>query len=125
MKRSMAACLISLIVGVLTLLAGPVQAQKSELTFRFESEYDERIDLVLYSSDRKGHQWPVPGKVYVLHPEDESEFRVSCLGGEKICYGAWVSSRPSTYWGIGRNNRRCTKCCFTCDGGKTPLIGLE
>jgi hypothetical protein len=113
------------LIGWLALLAAPVQAQKSEMTFRFESEYDSRIELVLYSSDRRGHQWPVPGRVYVLNPGDESDFRISCLGGEKICYGAWVASDPRTYWGVGRNNKRCAKCCYTCDGSQTRVIGLE
>jgi hypothetical protein len=100
-------------------------AQKSSLTFRFESEYDEKISVVLYSSDRKGYQWPEPGRVYVLRPGTEADFKIGCLGGEKICYGAWVTEEQSTYWGVGRNRHGCKKCCFTCDGGSTPLIGLE
>ena len=123
--KRLRACLMGGFVALMSVLSLPAIAQKSALTFHFESEYDEKIDLILYSSDRKGHQWPEPGKVYVLKPGAEEDFRISCLGGEKVCYGAWVSGDPSRYWGVGRNKHSCKKCCFTCDGGNTPLIGLE
>lgn len=120
-KKTFCLCLGWLLLA----LAPAAMAQKSSLTFHFESEYDEKIELVFYSSDRRGHQWPEPGKVYFLRPGAEEGFRISCLGGEKICYGAWVAGDRSTYWGVGRNRHSCKKCCFTCDGGNTPLIGLE
>lgn len=109
----------------LALMPTWAQAQSSK-TFRFESEHPDKVEVVVYSSDRKGYQWPVPGRVFVLDTDEVTKFRVGCLGGEKVCYGAWVSGDSSTYWGVGRGNKRgCSKCCYTCDGGETPIISLS
>lgn len=113
------------IVVALSWMPMLAQAQSSK-TFRFESEHPNKLEVVVYSSDRRGHQWPVPGKVFVLDTDEVTKFKVGCLGGEKVCYGAWVSGDSSTYWGVGRGNKRgCSKCCYTCDGGETPIISLD
>lgn len=106
--------------------SGVAQAQSSSKTFRFESDSDDKIELVLYSQDRQGYQWPGSGRVYVLDDDETRNIKISCLGGEKVCYGAWVAGNKRRYWGSGYNNQqRCTRCCYTCDGGTTPVITLE
>ena len=117
----------SFIFLVFSALVLPVPAlAQSNKTFRFESDHPNKVDIVIYSSDRKGHQWPVPGKVFVLDTDEVTKFKIGCLGGEKVCYGALVSGNTSTYWGVVRGNKRgCSKCCYTCDGGETPVISLE
>lgn len=116
---------LSLAVAVL-MLATTAHAQSSSKTFRFESEHPNKVEVVIFSSDRKGFQWPGPGRVFILDTDEVTRFKISCLGGEKVCYGAWVAGNSSTYWGLGRSgNRGCSKCCYTCDGGETKIITLE
>jgi len=101
------------------------EAQTSEMTFKVKSNYQYKVEFVMYSSDRKGFQWPAPGRVYMLDDSQVHTFKLACLGGEKICYGAWVSGNSKTYWGIGKNNQRCEKCCYTCNHNETPVITLQ
>jgi hypothetical protein len=116
--------LVAMLVFAVT-LSTPVQAQ-SHKTFRFESEHPNKLEIIIYSDDRKGHQWPGSGRVYVLDTDEVTSFKVGCLGGERVCYGAWVSGNSSTYWGVGRGNKyRCSKCCYVCDGQQTPIISLD
>jgi len=110
---------------MLAFVPEPAQAQ-SEMTFRIQSDYDYKIQVAFYSQDRKGHVWPGGGKAYNLDDSQVHNMKISCLGGEKICYGGWVTGNAKRYWGVGNNNsQRCEKCCFTCNGGQTPVITLE
>ncbi|MBF0344045.1 MAG: hypothetical protein HQL06_07425 [Nitrospirae bacterium] len=43
-------------------------------------------------------------------------FNIECKKGENICYGAW--SQDGRVWGVGKGDRGCAKCCFTCGSGK-------
>ncbi|MBF0344044.1 MAG: hypothetical protein HQL06_07420 [Nitrospirae bacterium] len=43
-------------------------------------------------------------------------FNIQCKKGENICYGAW--SQDGRVWGVGKGDRGCAKCCFTCGSGK-------
>lgn len=123
MFRFLTTVFASLIVAVM--VSVPAQAQ-SHKTFRFESEHPNKLEVVIYSDDRPGHQWPVPGRVFVLDTDEVTRFKIGCLGGERVCYGAWVSGNSSTYWGVGRGNKhRCSKCCYKCDGNETPIITLD
>jgi hypothetical protein len=107
-------------------LTGTAAAQ-STLTFRMLSEHPDDLEVVFYSDDRKGFQWPAGRRVYELDDSDDvSRFKINCLGGEKICYGAWVADRPKVSWGVGRNNQfTCKNCCYKCNGGETPVITLK
>lgn len=117
---------LAAVFAAMALAFVPASAEaQSEMTFQVKSEYQYKVEFVMYSSDRKGHQWPAPGKVYMLDDSNVRNFKIGCLGGEKICYGAWVSGNQNRYWGIGKNNQRCEKCCYTCNGGQTPVITLQ
>lgn len=106
-------------------VSGSAEAQ-SEMTFRLKSDYDYKVQIQLYSQDRKGHVWPGGGKAYNLDDSQVQSIKIACLGGEKVCYGGWVTGNAKRYWGVGNNNsQRCQKCCYVCDGGQTPVITLE
>ncbi len=121
--RLMFAALVAALM--LALVPGPAQAQ-SEMTFRIKSDYDYKVQVAFYSVDRKGHVWPGGGKAYNLDNSKVQSIKISCLGGEKICYGGWVTGNAKLYWGVGNNNnQRCEKCCYVCNGNQTPVITLE
>ena len=80
------------IVAALMLAFVPEAAQaQSEMTFRIRSDYDYKIQVAFYSQDRKGHVWPGGGKANNLDDSQVHNMKISCLGGEKICYGGWVT----------------------------------
>ncbi len=107
-------------------LSGSSLAQ-STLTFRMLSEHPDDLEVVFYSDDRKGFQWPPSGRIYELDDADEvSRFKINCLGGERICYGAWVADRPKVSWGVGKGNQfKCKTCCYKCNGDETQVITLR
>ncbi len=115
------------IVAALMLALAPGSAQaQSEMTFRIKSDYEYKIQVAFYSQDRKGHVWPGGGRAYNLDDSQVQSIKISCLGGEKICYGGWVTENSKRYWGVGNNNnQRCEKCCYTCNGSQTPVITLQ
>jgi hypothetical protein len=117
----------AIVVTLFSFLLSGIASAQSTLTFRMLSEHPDDLEVVFYSDDRKGYQWPPGGRVYELDDSDEvSRFKISCLGGEKICYGAWVADRPRTSWGVGMNRQfSCKNCCYKCNGGETPVITLK
>ena len=118
---------LAALVAVLSLafVLDVADAQTSDMTFQVKSTYQYKVEFVMYSSDRKGHQWPAPGKVYMLDNSQTQTYKIGCLGGEKICYGAWVAGNSNRYWGVGKNSQRCEKCCYTCNHSETPVITLQ
>ena len=61
-------------------------------------------------------------KDYKVH-----EFKLNCIAGEKVCFGAWVRGNDKQYWGVGHHGRnKCTSCCYTCQQGFiTPVQNLN
>ncbi len=103
----------------------PVVAQAGSLTFNIKSNHENVVSVEFYSEDRN-IAWPGDGKVYVIDDYQVHSYSLSCRNGEKICYGAWVRNRNTQYWGVGYNNTRsCEHCCWTCDGGETPVVNLN
>ncbi|ADZ72061.1 hypothetical protein [Polymorphum gilvum] len=109
-----------------TWLAGfALPAGAETLTWHFRSEHPNVVSVELYSEQRN-HVWPGGGKIYILDDYSVRDISISCRPGEKICYGAWVRNRTSSYWGVGYNKRNsCTSCCYTCNGGETKIIVLN
>ena len=92
------------------------------IIWRFKNDYPYKIYLKFYSQDRN-HVWPGGGKVYVLDDGREHTFHIRGLGGEKVCYGAWVAGDSSTYWGVGKDNEHgCSDCCYYCEGVTAGLV---
>lgn len=106
-----------LALGVALLLPIATIASAETITFNIENESDHDIQIEFYSQDRS-HAWPGGNQAYNLSSGNDSEYRLNCREGEKICYGAWVKGKSSTYWGVGLNNKQaCDSCCQTCGEG--------
>jgi hypothetical protein len=125
MGRAKAMLAVVLAAFSLVFVSAAAQAQ-SDITFRFQSEYKYKAQVKFFSQDRKGYEWPGGGKAYNLDDSDVHAIKLKCLGGEKICYGGWVTGNAKLYWGVGADGKnRCTSCCFTCNGGQTPVLTLK
>ncbi len=119
----------SILAGVfgasLALALTPTAVSAGSLTFYVQSNHKNVVSLEFYSQNRD-HVWPGNSKVYIIEDYDTHSYALSCRSGEKICYGAWVRNSTSEYWGVGYNNREyCESCCWTCNGGETPVIHLN
>lgn len=103
-----------LALGVALLLPIATMASAENITFTIENESDFDIQIEFYSQDRS-HAWPGGDQAYNLSSGADNAYRLECRDGEKICYGAWVKGKSSTYWGVGLNNKyTCESCCQRC-----------
>lgn len=115
--RRAAPAVAALVLSVAPALAGDV-------TFVMNNHHPNAVEVQLYGQDRD-HVWPGPDEVYLLDDGETRTMSLSCQDGEQICYGAWISGDPDTYWGVGPDNRQdCSTCCYTCEGGETEQINL-
>ena len=116
--------LILLALAVLTAAGTAIPASADTLTWQIRSTYPYRLYLEFYSQNYD-HSWPGGGEVYVLDDSRFHTYRLNCRRGEKICYGAWVTTDESTYWGVGPyNGYGCSDCCLVC-GGRSNRITLS
>lgn len=100
-------------------------AQGETLTWQMRSYHRNAVEVQFYSQNRN-HMWPSSGRVYALDDYKVHTFRISCVQGEKICYGAWVAGDSTSYWGAGKGGKHgCNDCCYTCNGGTTPIRNLN
>ena len=100
----------------------PSLASADSITWRIRSFHKNVVDVEFYSQNRR-HVWPGGGKVYTLRDYESHQARISCIRGEKICFGAWVRGNPRSYWGVGRGGKNgCKGCCYTCGGDTTTPI---
>lgn len=112
------------IVIAAALALGTSTAIASDVTFVMKNDHPNAVELELYSQDRN-HVWPGKDQVYYLDDGEVKNIQLSCQEGEQICYGAWVSGDPESYWGVGPNDTEaCDDCCYTCTGGSTEEISL-
>lgn len=89
---------VAALVAALVLVLGVDAAEaQSDMTFRFQSEYKYKAQVKFFSQDRKGYEWPGGGKAYNLDDSDVHAIKLRCLGGEKICYGGWVTGNAKLY----------------------------
>ena len=106
-------------------LALSVPASAADVTFTMRNNHPNALEVELYSQDRD-HVWPGNNQVYVIDDGNVHDYALECNSGEKICYGAWLRSDSSSYWGSGYGGeQRCDSCCFTCDGGPTNVMVLN
>lgn len=118
---------LAALLAVLVVVAGTGGAQaQSEMTWKFQNDYKYKAQVKFFSSDRKGHVWPGQDRAYNLNDGGTHAVKISCLGGEKICYGGWVTGNSKLYWGVGADGKQgCENCCFKCQGNETPVIHLK
>ncbi len=101
-------------------------ALADSITFKFKSNAEYSVGLEFTSQDRN-HQWPGDGNAYKIDDYDTHTYKLSCITGENICYGAWVENRDDLYWGVGMDNgNHCDDCCYICrNHSKVNLIHLN
>ncbi|MCU0830987.1 MAG: hypothetical protein MUC58_05645 [Rhizobiaceae bacterium] len=97
---------------------GDPRSHRSTFTFfnRNSSGYDARLRIF---SKSRNWVWPGPHSAWVMRPDRvQRVVRISCIRGERVCYGAWRASNPHHYWGVGAwGSQPCWNCCYTCNGG--------
>jgi hypothetical protein len=115
-----------LIVGALFASAAPASAD-SDMTWHFRNTTNKLVAVQLYSQSR-AHLWP-ESNTTLLIPTDGViyKYTISCVTGEKICYGGWIAGAPNSYyWGVGYNGRdHCPSCCGTCGDAELPTFALD
>jgi hypothetical protein len=101
---------------------GDARSHRSTFTFfnRNSSGWDARLR---FFSKSRNWVWPGPSSAWVMRPDRvQRVVRISCIRGERVCYGAWRASNPSYYWGVGAwGNKPCWTCCYTCNGGAAAV----
>ncbi|TXN42917.1 hypothetical protein [Methylobacterium sp. WL7] len=80
---------------------------------RAQSNYPYRVQIKFFSKSYN-RSWPGDNQAYGLKDSARHVFRLSCIEGEKICYGAWPDGNTTVYWGVGNDGQACEKCCFQC-----------
>lgn len=100
-------------------------ASGGKQTFVLHNSLDETVDVQFYSQSRD-NTWPAPNDQYVLGDGETRTVTLTCQPQEVVCYGAWVSKRPATFWGTGpKNKTKCEDCCYDCSGGMNKIIDFE
>lgn len=122
MKKSLLAVIV--LVAAQIFAVGAATAQT--MVWKFKSQHANIVDVQLYASARN-NVWPGNGQVWSLKDYNVHTMTISCVAGEKVCYGAWVRGTESSYWGGGRGNRQsCTSCCYVCGNtAQTPVVTLN
>lgn len=122
MKRPVLLALIAVAAQLLTIGAATAET----MVWKFKSQHPNIVDVQLYASARN-NVWPGNGQVWSLKDYNVHTMSISCVAGEKVCYGAWVRGTESSYWGGGRNNRQsCSSCCYVCGNtAQTPIVTLN
>jgi hypothetical protein len=100
-------------------------ADAQSLTWRFRNDHRNVVNYELYANARR-HVWPGGGQVYTLTDSGAHQTKIACNVGEKVCYGAWVKNSRRKEWGAGYGGKGgCKQCCYTCDGGETPVLVIN
>lgn len=110
---------IALCVGA---FGSPGSAKADSITWQIRSFHKNAVDVAFYSQNRK-HVWPAANQVYVIRDFNVARYKLSCVRGETICYGAAVKGNYSLYWGVGINGKNaCKGCCQTCGGDTVTTV---
>jgi hypothetical protein len=107
----------TIVFGLLLIFSagtGPAQAQPGVFTFKFTNKAPFTVFVRMFSESRNVH-WPAQGH-FILNDGVKRDARISCLVGERVCYGAsYQTDGGGRYWGVGYNgNQTCADCCVRC-----------
>jgi hypothetical protein len=103
----------------------PPEASAETMDWRVKSNYRYKVQVAFYSQTRS-HEWPGGGEAYNLNDSDTHLYSLSCVEGEKICLGGWVTGNAGKYWGVGFKSRHgCKSCCYICGAGDLPRQVLD
>jgi hypothetical protein len=121
--------MMRVMAAVLALASGAMMpagaAQADTINWNIQSFSPNQVNVKFYSMNRN-HQWPSASSHYPLKTSNATKIAISCIKGEKVCYGAVVAG-GTTNWGRGPLGKTgCPTCCYTCNGTvNTRLIQLN
>jgi hypothetical protein len=97
-------------------------ARADTMTWQLRSFHPNAVQVKFYSQNRKA-VWPGGTSHYPIRDSKVNSFKLTCIAGERICYGASVSGNARRTWGLGADGKqRCTACCYTCKGNTTTPV---
>ena len=103
----------------------PLVASADSLVWTVKSSYRHRVQIAFYSQSRTV-EWPGNGQAWEVNDYDTHRYSLTCITGETICFGAWVTGDPGVYWGLGAHRERsCDRCCYVCGAGETARQILD
>ena len=90
-------------------------ARAADMHFYLKNRRDHAVAVGLFGQDRQ-KVWPGGGQAYFLDAREKKSVPVSCVAGERICFGAWKVGDDGVVFGVGPDNDRppCEYCCFLC-----------
>lgn len=90
-------------------------AAQSSLDFKVKSLHPNKVYIQFFSDTYPGHFWPGPQEAWEIADWERHKYKLACVFGERICYGAATDFSNSTYWGTGLNGtENCSACCYEC-----------
>ncbi len=108
----MVAAVLALTFGMMAL---PGAGQADTINWNIQSFSPNQVNVKFYSMNRN-HQWPSATSHYPLKTSNHTKMAISCIKGEKVCYGAVVAG-GKTNWGRGPQGKTgCPTCCYMCNG---------
>jgi hypothetical protein len=103
--------------------AGSEGQSTATLEWEISSNFPQKSAIKFYSETRRGHEWPSATEMWLLNDHATHKFRLGCVRGEKICFGAWSTAGKSTSWGVGHGGTfHCSDCCHTCGDNARPQV---
>jgi hypothetical protein len=97
---------------VLIFGAGPQKAEAQTMGLCLTNSASYIIYVRAFSANRDA-VWPA-GAHWIFNDRAERCALLSCVPGEKICYGG--TDNANRYWGVGYNgNQGCANCCGFCN----------
>jgi hypothetical protein len=114
-------------LATISLVIAPIAAMaaSSNITFQMRSFSKYAVEVKFFSKNRNV-VWPTSKTVYVIKNYDVAKYNLSCIQGERICYGAVVRGNSKRYWGVSTSGKQgCSNCCYVCNGGTTPINNLN
>jgi hypothetical protein len=100
----------------------PEQPRNPAVKLQLRNKHWTSVTFAFFSALDHSRTWSggvlMTGKI--------STNQLSCVAGERVCYGAWIDGQPlGPYWGVGRNgDSRCSSCCVVC-GQDSPIFDLQ
>jgi hypothetical protein len=120
-RISRIAILVAMLLPLLG-IAAPNTASADTMTWQLRSYSPNAVEVKFFSQNRSV-TWPSATTHYDIKDFKVHSFKLSCVAGEQICYGAGVSGNLKRHWGMSTDGKqRCTSCCFTCNGDTTTAI---
>jgi hypothetical protein len=103
-------------------IAGSNAARADSMTWQLRSFYPIAVEVKFFSQNRKA-VWPTATTHYDIKDNKTHSFKLNCLEGEQVCYGAGASGNLKRYWGKSTDGTKaCADCCYTCKGNTTTKV---